>query len=317
MSAGKSIRQKKTEYIDRLISLLEEYPKILIVNCDNIGSAHMQKVRRNLRGKAVLLMGKNTMIRRAIRANIERNPDLNNLLPLIFGNVGLVFTKGDLGAIRDQVQTLRVPAAAKAGILAPKDVIVPKGMTTLEPTKTSFLHAFNIASKINRGQIEFLNDIHLIRKGDRVGSSESAFLHMLDVKPFEYGIVCVSFYDNGVTSDASILEKKNSDIMDKFVEGLANVAALSLGVSFPTAPAFPHVVFNAFKNLAAVAVETEYEFSQVKKFKEFVKNPSAFASAPVSAPPVTKEKEAPKPMDEWKFKDDDDDDEPVTFNLFD
>jgi len=318
---GKSIRQKKTEYFDRLISLLGEYPKILIVNCDNIGSAHMQKVRRNLRGKAVLLMGKNTMIRRAIRANIERNPDWNNLLPLIFGNVGLVFTKGDLGAIRDQVQSLRVPAAAKAGIFAPKDVFVAKGMTSLEPTKTSFLQALNIASKINKGQIEILNDIHLIKKGDRVGSSESALLQMLEVRPFEYGIVCVNVYDTGVTYDASILDKKDSDILDKFLEGLANVTALSLGVSFPTAPAFPHVVLNAFKNMAAVAVETEYEFSQVKKLKEFVKNPSAFVSAapPTTAPPKKekekeKETETPKPKDEPKPKDDEE--EPAAFDLF-
>jgi len=316
---GKSIRQKKTEYFDRLISLLSEYPRILIVNCDNIGSAHMQKVRRNLRGKAVLLMGKNTMIRRAIRANIERNPDWNNLLPLIFGNVGLVFTKDDLGAVRDQVQSLRVPATAKAGIFAPKDVFVPKGMTTLEPTKTSFLQALNIASKINKGQIEILNDIHLIKKGDRVGSSESALLQMLDVKPFEYGILCVNVYDNGVTYDAAILDKKDSDILAKFLEGLANVTALSLGVSYPTAPAFPHVVLNAFKNLAALSIETEYEFAQVKKLKEFVKNPSAFATAaPAAAPAAKKEKEkeheAPKPKEEPKPKEDEE--EPAAFDLF-
>jgi len=319
MSAkGKSTRQKKTEYFDRLISLLGEYPKILVVNCDNIGSAHMQKVRRKLRGQAVLLMRKNTMIRRAIRANIERNPDWNNLLPLIFGNVGLVFTKEDLGSVRDHVQSLRVPAAAKAGIFAPVDVFVPKGMTSLEPTKTSFLQALNIASKINKGQIEILNDIHLIKKGDRVGSSESALLQMLDVRPFEYGIVCVSVYDNGITYDASILDKKDSDTLGKFFEGLANVTALSLGVSYPTAPAFPHVVLNAFKNLAAVAVETEYEFSQVKKLKEFVKNPSAFASAaPTPAPPAKKEKEKePKPKEEEKPKPKDDEEEPAAFDLF-
>jgi len=143
----------------------------------------------------------------------------------------------------------------------------------------------------------------LIKKGDRVGSSEAALLQMLDIKPFEYGLVCVSVYDNGIPSNVSILEKKEPDILGKFVEGLSNVAALSLGLSFPTEPAFPHVVRNAFKNLASVAVETDYEFSQVKELKEFIKNPAAFVS---SAPPV-KEKEAPKLED---------DDEPAAFDLF-
>jgi len=320
MSAGKTTRQKKAEYFDRLVSLLEEYPKILVVSCDNIGSAHMQKIRRVLRGKAVLLMGKNTMIRRAIRVNSNRNKDWENLLPLIFGNVGLVFTKLDLRQVRDLVTSLRVPAAAKAGIFAPKDVFVPRGMTSLEPTKTSFLQALNIASKINKGQIEILNDIHLIKKGERVGSSESTLLQMLDVKPFEYGLNVVSVYENGTVIDVAVLDMTDEDVLSRFGKGVANVAALSMGLHYPTLASFPHVVLNGFKNLAAVAVQTEYEFAQVKKLKEFVKNPSAFSAAPpptstTTAPPKGGKpapvEEKPAPVEEKK-----DDEEPVAFDLF-
>jgi len=315
MSAGdKTTKQKKAEYFERLISYLEQYPKILIVECDHIGSAHMQKIRRALRGKAVLLMGKNTMIRRAIRLNMGRNEQWANILPLIFGNVGLVFTKGDLATIRDAVQALRVPAAAKAGIFAPRDVHVPKGMTSLEPTKTSFLQALNIASKINKGQIEILNDIHLIKKGERVGSSESALLQMLDVKPFEYGLICVNVYDHGSVYEPAVLDLKDSDIIAKFGAGVANVAALSLGLSFPTLPAFPHVVLNGFKNLASIAVEVDYDFKQVTKLKEFVKNPTAFAVAPVVAKQAAPAKQAPPPKVEEKPKEPSE--EPAAFDLF-
>jgi len=316
----KSTRQKKAEYFERLISLLGEYSKILVVSCDNIGSAHMQKIRRTLRGKAVLLMGKNTMIRRAIRQNVERNPDWGNILPLIFGNVGLVFTKGDLSNIRDVVQSLRVPAAAKAGIFAPRDVFVAKGMTSLEPTKTSFLQALNIASKINKGQIEILNDIHLIKKGDRVGSSEATLLQMLDVKPFEYGLNVVNVYDGGICYDPAVLAIKNEEILEKFFKGLGNVTALSLGISYPTVPAFPHVLLNGFKNVAAVAIETEYEFHQAKKLKEFVKNPTAFVTAHVAPAPTSN---APKKVAEPKAqepavapKPKEPSEEPVAFDLF-
>jgi len=314
MSAGKSTKQKKAEYFERLISYLETYPKILVVSCDNIGSAHMQKIRRALRGKAVILMGKNTMIRRAIRLNIHRNELWNNILPMIFGNVGLVFTKNDLSDIRDAVQSLRVPASAKAGIFAPKDVFVPKGMTTLEPTKTSFLQALNIASKINKGQIEILNDIHLIKKGDRVGSSEAALLQMLDVKPFEYGLLAVNVYDNGSVYEPVVLDLKDADILARFAAGVAKVAALSLGLGIPTLPAFPHVVLRGFKNLAAIAVEVDYDFKQVKKLKDFIKNPTAFAAAPVTAAPAKKEKEKEaKPVEE---KPKEPSEEPQAFDLF-
>jgi len=313
MSAGtgKSTKQKKAEYFERLISYLETYPKILVVSCDNIGSAHMQKIRRALRGKAVLLMGKNTMIRRAIRLNAHRNEQWNNILPLIFGNVGLVFTKNDLSDIRDNVQSLRVPAAAKAGIFAPRDVFVAKGMTTLEPTKTSFLQALNIASKINKGQIEILNDIHLIKKGERVGSSEAALLQMLDVKPFEYGLLAVNVYDNGSVYEPVVLDLKESDIIAKFAAGVSKVASLSLGLGIPTLPAFPHVVLRGFKNLAAIAVEVDYDFKQVQKLKDFIKNPTKFAVAPVVVAPPKKE-EAKKVEEKPKEPSE----EPQAFDLF-
>jgi len=312
---GKSTKQKKAEYFERLLSYLEQYPKILVVHCDNIGSSHMQKIRRALRGKALLLMGKNTMIRRAIRNNIARNDNWNNLLPLIYGNVGLVFTKGDLSAIRDVVQSLRVPAAAKAGLTANKDVFIPKGMTTLEPTKTSFLQALNIASKINKGQIEILNDIHLIKKGEKVGSSEAALLQMLDVKPFEFGLVTVNVYDNGSVYAPAVLDLKDSDIIAKFGAGVTNVAALSLGLSFPTLPAFPHVVLNGFKNLAALAIELDLDFKQVQKLKDIIKNPGAYAAAaPVHATTTTATKQPEKAKEPEKPKEPSD--EPAAFDLF-
>lgn len=285
-----------------------------MVTCDNIGSAHMQKIRKNLRGKAVLLMGKNTMIRRAIRTNLSRNALWENLLPHIFGNQGLVFTKEELSSIRDQVQSLRVPAAAKAGTFAPKDVFVAKGITNLEPTKTNFLQALNIASKINKGQIEILNDIHLIKKGERVGSSESTLLQMLDVKPFEYGLLVTEVYDAGYVYDVSIIDLKDADILARFSRGVANVAALSLGLHFPTLASFPHIVLNNYKNLVAIAVETDYDFDQVKKLKEMIKNPSAFAAPVHHAEKGKKEPEKAKPAEPEKPKEPSE--EPATFDLF-
>jgi len=46
---------------------------VLICTVDNVGSHQMQKVRISLRGKAVLLMGKNTICRKAIREHQEWN----------------------------------------------------------------------------------------------------------------------------------------------------------------------------------------------------------------------------------------------------
>lgn len=75
---------------------MDEYPKCFIVGADNVGSKQMQQIRMSLRSHAIVLMGKNTMMRKAIKGHLENNPALEKLLPHIKGNVGFVFTRGDL-----------------------------------------------------------------------------------------------------------------------------------------------------------------------------------------------------------------------------
>jgi len=243
----------------------------------------MQKIRKQLRGQATILMGKNTLMRKTIRKNSESNPKWAALLPAIVGNVGLVFTEGDLSSIRDVLTSSRVPAAAKVGIVAPQSVVIPKGQTSLEPTKTSFLQALNIASKINKGTIEIINDVNLIKAGDKVGPSEAQLLQMLDIRPFTYGLTVVSVYDNGTAYGPEILELKDDDLLKRFASGIANVAALSLATGNASLAAFPHAVLNGYKNLLSIAVATDYTFKQAQKLKDLLSNPEALKAAAAAA----------------------------------
>ncbi|KIH52952.1 ribosomal protein L10 [Ancylostoma duodenale] len=93
----------KANYFLKLVELFDEYPKCFLVGVDNVGSKQMQEIRQAMRGHAVILMGKNTMIRKAIRGHLSKNPSLEKLLPFIVQNVGFVFTKEDLGEIRTKL----------------------------------------------------------------------------------------------------------------------------------------------------------------------------------------------------------------------
>ena len=101
-------------------------------------------------------MGKNTMMKKAIRGHLEKNPALERILPHVFENVGFVFTKQDLSLVRDKLQSNKVAAPAKAGAVAPCDVTLPAQITTLGPEKTSFFQALQIPTKITKGTIEII-----------------------------------------------------------------------------------------------------------------------------------------------------------------
>jgi len=290
---------RKQTYFAKLLELLDKYPKLLIVGCDNVGSSHMQKIRIALRGKAVLLMGKNTMIRKAIKGHISKNPQLEILLPHIKGNVGFVFTNDDLNEIRNLIVEKKVEAAAKAGALSPCDVLIPAGNTGLDPSQTSFMQALNIATRINKGQVEIINDVHLCKKGEKVGSSEAALLQKLNILPFAYGLVPLTVYDSGSIFSPDLLDLKDSDILSKFLVGIQKLASLSLATAIPTPPALPHYLVNAYQNLLAISISTDYTFERAAKLKEALENPEAFlTAAPVEVSEETPAEETPQEVAE-------------------
>jgi len=303
---------KKEEYFQKLKTYLEEFNSIFIVNVDNVGSNQMHEIRKALRGEAKILMGKNTMVRRAIRILQVENPDYEKLMPSVRGNIGFVFTNSDLKTIRDKVLTNRVKAPAKAGALAPIDVFIPAGNTGMEPGKTSFFQALGVPTKIARGTIEIINDVHLIKVGFRVGASEAALLNMLNISPFTYGLTVVQVYDNGTVFHPSVLDIEEDSLVAQFVAGIKNIAAISLQIGYPTVASVPHSIINSYKNLLAVSIATEYTFPGAEKIKAYLADPSAFAvAAPVAAAAATAEKVVEK-VEEKEESDDD-----MGFGLFD
>lgn len=322
MAVKPSKSQKKVIYDEKLRKLLDEYTQILVVGADNVGSNQLQGIRQGLRrgSDSVILMGKNTMMKRTIRMHSAKtgNAALQNLIPLLVGNVGLIFTKGDLKEVSDEVSRYKVGAPARVGLVAPVDVVVPPGNTGLDPSHTSFFQVLNIPTKINKGTVEIITPVELIKKGDKVGSSESALLSKLGIKPFSYGLVVQSVYDNGSVFQPEVLDLTEDDLVTKFAQGLSNVTALSLTLSYPTLAAIPHMFINAYKNVLSLAIATEYTYPQAEQVMEFLKDPSKFVSA-VAATSATASTQASAPAAEEPKKEEpaEESDDDLVSGLFD
>lgn len=274
--------ERKKEYFTKMKDLLASYTKAFIVEVDNVGSKQLQETRSALRGKAEILMGKNTMMRKIIKDFVEENPgsSVEKLLDTCYGNVGFVFTNGDLGEVREVLESNVRPAPAKVGAVAPIKVIVPKGPTGCDPGQTAFFQTLQIATKITRGQIEMVNDTELIEAGERVTASQAVLLQKLDIMPFTYGLVLKKVYDNGSLFDAKVLDITDDVIAAKFVAALNALASISLAAGFPTAASVPHCVVNAYKAVLAVTIKLDsYTFDKAEQVKEYLKDPSKFAGS--------------------------------------
>ncbi|KAH9316741.1 hypothetical protein KI387_025368, partial [Taxus chinensis] len=106
--------EKKMLHNKKVYKLIEKYSVLLVCSADNVGSNQLQAIRQHLKPDSVVFLGKNAMMKKSIQTYAEKSGNIvyQNMIPLLVGNVCLIFTKGDL-----------------------IDVIVPPGNTVLELMK--------------------------------------------------------------------------------------------------------------------------------------------------------------------------------------
>uniref|UniRef100_A0A8C2UW05 Large ribosomal subunit protein uL10 n=1 Tax=Chinchilla lanigera TaxID=34839 RepID=A0A8C2UW05_CHILA len=270
----------KSNYFLKIIQLLDDYPKCFIVGADNVGSKKMQQI-----WKAVVLMEKNTMIR-----HLENSPE-------------------DLTEIRGMLLANKVPAAARAGAIAPCEVTVPAHNNGLGPEKTSFFQDLGINTKISRGTIEILSDVQLIKTDDKVRASEATLLNMLNISPFFF------VFDNGRVYNPEVLDITEEALHSRFLEGVCNGASVCLQIGYPTVASVPHSIINGYKRVLACPWRLS---TPSQKIKAFLADPSAFvAAAPVTAATTAVPAAAAAPATVEAKEESEKSDEGVGFGVFD
>merc|ERR1719498_1170731 len=91
-------------------------------------------------------------------------------------------------------------------------------------------------------------------------------------------------YQNAAVFGAGVLDIKESEMVKKFLGGVANMAAFSREVGIPTEAGLPHAFGNAFRNVASLVADISFTFKEVEPVKAFWEDPEAYAAAnPVAA----------------------------------
>jgi large subunit ribosomal protein LP0 len=233
------------------------------------------------------------------------------------GNVGFIFTNGDLKDVKTKILANRVAAPARAGAVAPADVWIPAGNTGMEPGKTSFFQALGVPTKIARGTIEITTDLKLVEAGQKVGPSEATLLNMLNISPFTYGMTIAQVYDQGQTFPSEVLDIEESQLLDAFTSAIKTITTVSLALNYPTLPSVMHSLVNGYKKVLAVAIQTDYSWPEIEELKDRIANPDAYAAAAPAAGAPAAGGAAPAAEEKKEEEEEEASDEDMGFGLFD
>jgi len=249
----------KREIFDDLIELLEKYSVIAVADLQKVRSSQIQEIRKKLRGKADLIVAKNTILRKAAEKAASSRENVDRFAQSLTGSKVLIFTQMNPFELIIFLNKNKVRVPAKGGDIATSDIMVPAGNTGLQPGPViSEFNEAKVQTRIEGGSIFVAKDTVVVRKDEVIPVKIASLLSKLGMKPTEAGLSLSYAYDNG-----SVLGPNDLVFdLDKMRADISSAARLAFGVAVEANIMLPEtapmIISKAYRQAVAVSVEAEF-----------------------------------------------------------
>jgi large subunit ribosomal protein L10 len=201
----------KKEKVADLENLTNSHEIIGIVNLADIPAPQLQTMRKSLSGKAILKMSRKNFIKIALD-NVNKD-NIEGLSDYLEGQPAMVFTEMNPFKLFKILEDSKTEAPAKAGAIAPADIVVPAGDTSFPPGPIlGELQQAGIPAKIDKGSIVVQEDAVVVEEGEPVPKNVADVLTKLEIYPMEVGIDLLAVYEDNTiyTADVLKIDKRSS-----------------------------------------------------------------------------------------------------------
>lgn len=167
----------------------------------------MLGMRDTLRQQMVLTMAKKTLVRRAWKKAGLSEEELDTLLDGV--TIPMLVQTDSLNAFQlySELDKTRTGRPAKAGDLAPNDIIIEAGPTSFPPGPiVGEFNSVGIPAKIDKGKVSIQKTVTVVEKGQPISADMGLMLSKLDINPIEIGLILSGVIEGGTVMDASDLD---------------------------------------------------------------------------------------------------------------
>lgn len=268
--------KRKAQVIEELDKLVNEYDTVAVAHLHKVRAPQLQQLSQKFRKDICMRVAKNTLIVRAL-ANSRRS-NINNLTENLKGSNILLFTNMDPFKLAILLNKNKTRMTAKAGDIAPNDIVIPAGNTGLPPGPAiSELHDIGARTKIDMGSVWVVEDAVVVKKGEAVQPKVAGVLSKLGVKPLEIGLGIVAAYEKGSVFTSDDLQFKVDDFRKQLEDAVSQAFNLALNAIYPTDLTVKINLQQAHLNARNLAINVNYVSPEVAK--EIVAKAHSYAIA--------------------------------------
>ncbi len=243
----------KYKFVDQLVQLMDRYPVVGIVNINNIPAAQMQKMRRDLKDKAVFIVGKNRLIKLALEKSGKKN--IKELANYIEGQTGIIFTDLNAFKLAKLLEKTETKAPAKGGEIAPEDIIVHEGETPFKPgPMISEFQKVGLPAAVQKGKIVIRKDTVLVKKGEVISRDVAQVLTKLEIFPMTVGLDLRAAYEDEMVFSKEVLHVDTTKVYGDIVNAIQYATNLSVNAAYPTKLTMPMIIGKAARDALNLAI---------------------------------------------------------------
>jgi large subunit ribosomal protein L10 len=256
----------KKAVVSQIVRNIEAYPIVGVVNMQNLPAPQLQRMRETLRDKVAISMTKKRLIKLALAKAKDKKPGVDVLEKYLVGMPALIFTRDNPFALFKILKQSKSNAPAKAGQIAPKDIVVEAGPTGFAPGPViGELGAIGVKTMVEGGKISIRETTVVCREGKPISDKLAAMLTRLGIEPMEVGLDLVVTLEDGVLFDKKVLDIDEKAFISNLMSAHTDALGLAIGVCYTSKETIDLLLVKAFRQSKHLAVEAKILTSETLK----------------------------------------------------
>ena len=129
----------------------------------------------------------------------------------------------------------RSAAPAKAGQIAPNNIVVAAGQTSFSPGPIiGELGSIGVKTGIEAGKVVIKQDSIVVKEGQMIQSNVATLLTRLGIEPMEIGLNITGVYENGEIYTRKVLDIDEKQFASDLIKCAKDAFNLAFNISYPT-----------------------------------------------------------------------------------
>lgn len=247
--------KRKAQRVEDLSNLINEYNVVAFASLNKVRAAQLQELAKRFRSEIFMKVSKNILVKRALEQSDK--PNIQDLTEHLEGSNTLLFTNMNPFTLSLTLEKNKIKTTAKAGDIAPEDIIIPAGNTGLPPGPAiSELNDAGIRTRIEAGSVWVIRETTVASKGDAIQPNVASVLSKLDVRPLEVGLRVVAAYEDGLVFSTNQLLPDVESLRIQFADASTHAYNLAMASSYPTSQTIGSLLQLAHLNARNLAINT-------------------------------------------------------------